>query len=534
MSLWIVTIGSSDIQLNSDKTSQEKGRTDKQRSDKVWNYWYDDELKAKYHDIQFEPKQLFKDKEETYRIAPRILGAVYQENSELIQQEIWNYLTFPLLDNFVKRLETAPEGIVVLLTDQSNIFSEYQQRRRVKSPYWQDTCELRPILKRYFESRFHGIPCEFISLIPELAEQSLDNWDSVLTLVQDQFRGLTIAGQKIEAESHSLVYVSHQAGTPAISSAVQFVSLAKFGDRVWFLVSNEYQPEQTDFVESSSYLRGIQVEQAKKLLNRYDYNDLLSLLKPHLDCRKPNHKRIRSLLRVAIQWNRAKLKNFKRLLIALKIVEDSDFPWYWMGYEGAYLAIIRYRQGNIIEALFHGFRSVEGSICRWAETKYRNYIYYDEKKSPQITESIELILPDYWKKIKERNSKWLDDLGRRNQNNQAKGKPTVPISVGLFSLNLYTLLEMVRPETKSDQCMKIVLYSAKDERNQQFHRLLGLQKSDLFKAWQSKSVEDWEAKLVGCHNFIAKEDLPIEFVSLESASLMHKVHQELEQAIEQL
>jgi hypothetical protein len=36
---------------------------------------------------------------------------------------------------------------------------------------------------------------------------------------------------------------------------------------------------------------------------------------------------------------------------------------------------------------------------------------------------------------------------------------------------------------------------------------------------------------LGCLNFIAKEDLPQEFTSLEEASLMFKVHDELENAI---
>jgi len=528
MNLWIVTIGSSDVQLDSNKVNSDKGRTEKQRSDKVWQYWYEDTIKAECYDISFEPKRAFPDSDESYRIAPRILGIVYESSSEKVKQEIQNYLTFPLLSNFVAELKklAPPEAIAILLTDQSEIFKDDNKRHKPKSPYWQDTCKLEPIINGYLQQEFPGVEILPLILSPQ-EEPGLDDWDRVLDLVRDELK-------KIQLQSEAdTVYVSHQAGTPAISSAVQFVSLGKFAEKVQFLVSNEYEKKALEPIESSKYLKEIKFGQAKELLKNHDYAAVQSLLKDYLD------SETQILLNAAIEWNYAKFGEFAK---KLKELSDQAFVqevnartkeenWWWTAYEAAYLATIRHEQKNIVEALFHSFRSVEGLVCKWAEEKYKQYIYYDEKGSPQIQEEIQDILPEYWEKIKNKNSAWIEDLKKQNENRQAKGKEPKPISVGLFSQNLYFLLEFVRSDCKKDPSLKKGLYSAKDERNQQFHRLLGLREEDLFKAWKADDIDSWKSILLGCLNFIAKEDLPQEFTSLEDASLMAKVHDELVDAI---
>jgi hypothetical protein len=361
-----VTIGSSDIQLDSDRTNQQKGRNEKQRSDRVWSYWYNDALKEQCYDVSFEPKLLYKDKEETYRIAPRILGEVYQSNNQTVQDEIWQYVTFPLLDNFVQKLQELPEpdAIALLLTDQSELFKESYIRQKLKCPYWQDTCTLKPILARYFQEKFSKAKLESIVLAPKSAKSGLDNWDSVLNLVSHELHHLTIDDEKIQVQPNERVYVSHQASTPAISSALQFASLAQFGDRVKFLVSNEYDPTLTGFVESSSYLRGIELQQAQKLLERYDYPGIKQVLQRQID--EAADKRIQHiayLLDVAIQWNFAEFDNFVE---KLKRHPNQEFVitvqkhthaecWWWAAYEAAYLGVIRLKQGNTVEACFIAF-----------------------------------------------------------------------------------------------------------------------------------------------------------------------------------
>jgi hypothetical protein len=69
-----------------------------------------------------------------------------------------------------------------------------------------------------------------------------------------------------------------------------------------------------------------------------------------------------------------------------------------------------------------------------------------------------------------------------------------------------------------------------------------MSKKDLWNFWhitapeESDKVKDrlWEEKLLRFLNFIVKNDVPEGFTTLEEASLMVKVHQELEKAISNL
>ncbi|WP_237265915.1 hypothetical protein [Tolypothrix bouteillei] len=104
-----------------------------------------------------------------------------------------------------------------------------------------------------------------------MSEQGLDNWDKTLKVVQEQFENLKKELNKFpQYNPNDTIYVSHQAGTPAISSAVQFASLSNFKN-VKFLSSNIFfndEGEQTSdpqLVEISNYWMGIQIQKAKQL-----------------------------------------------------------------------------------------------------------------------------------------------------------------------------------------------------------------------------------------------------------------------------
>jgi hypothetical protein len=517
MNLWIVTIGSSDIQLDSDQTNQKKGRTEKQRSDKIWHYWYTDELKAENYDVSFEPKPLYKDKEELYRIAPRLLGNIYRESSEDVKQEIWSYLTFPLLDNFVRKLEEypKPEAIAVLLTDQSQIFFNDNQRHKPKNPYWQDTCELELILRVYFEAKFPNVPCEFIPLIPDSSQKGLDNWNAVLDLVQGKLKSLTIRDQAIALAPTDNVYAS----------------LAKFGDCVQFLVSNEQDENLTDTVESSSYLKGIKCEQAKVLLKHHDYSGIRDVIGlSETTPVTPEIKPIKDLLDAAEQWNFAEFQKFKKIIADRKLFPQACFPWWRTGYESAYLAWVRLQQGSPVDAMFHGFRAVEGSASRWAEKTYQNHTRRDLKKGLQLKRSICTQFKD------------LDSCFGRT-NNQPKEE------IGLYGKALFALLrEARRQEWSTNPNISLFCktldrnYSGNDifdERNNLFHRLEGLQEKELFEDWDASDSDTWIARVLGCLNFISGQNyqfIPFEQRETydEAASLMVQVHQALEKAIADL
>jgi len=260
MNIWIVTTGSSDVKLKTDDN---------------WGTLFK-KVRSQLYDRRFVPtRPPNTDDKEPFIVPARAMGMVYGSQ---LTDEYYEDLHFPLLDAFSAKLlekgRTNPDQIIVIMTDQEAVFDE-EDRRLEKSPYWQDTCTLKPIFEEYFKRKFPQVTSENIDYLkvlkPQSQSQGLDNWDDALVLVQQAFSSL-------EIDKNTTVYVSHQAGTPAISSAVQFVSLARFGKQVKFLVSNEYNPSLTKIIDASQYLKGIQVQQAKGLIESGSPGAALKLL----------------------------------------------------------------------------------------------------------------------------------------------------------------------------------------------------------------------------------------------------------------
>ncbi len=110
--LWILTIGSSDIQFESRAETKRKKQSSEQSKRKelsqIWGYWYkafQAYLRENYKEnFSFEPICIGREIDDSYGIKARVLGMMYQyyqDQDDAVQDEIWDYLTFPLLDNFV-------------------------------------------------------------------------------------------------------------------------------------------------------------------------------------------------------------------------------------------------------------------------------------------------------------------------------------------------------------------------------------------------------------------------------------------------
>lgn len=247
MSIWIVTTGNSDIILKHDKTW---GRLHEQA--------IDNNKLERWHFSSALPIDT------GYTVPARILGIVYENQSE----EYYKYdLNFPLLDTYNEYFTDRNikiERIIIILTDQSQIFTNDEQRLNEKSPYWKDTCTIKPLFEWYFQHNNFTCKPEFEYLIPHQNSPGVDNWDATLSLVESKL-------QELEIDANQEIYVTHQAGTPAISSAIQFVTLGKF-KKVQFVVSNEYFDEdyqlksKYDSIQSSRYQRGMQIQKAKQLI----------------------------------------------------------------------------------------------------------------------------------------------------------------------------------------------------------------------------------------------------------------------------
>jgi hypothetical protein len=290
------------------------------------------------------------------------------------------------------------------------------------------------------------------------------------------------------------VIVSHQAGTPAISSAVQLTCLIRFGKEVEFLVSSELNPDRTEFLSGSSYFKTLQFEKLKDLLDRHDYSEIASVLENIYLKDFGEKQRLNHLLDLAKLWNNAEFEKFASKMGEPATSRASE--WWWSAYESAYLGVVRLKQGNTVEAIFHSFRAVEGLLRKWAENKQN-------------------LVPN-------RNGNLMIELPSGEKFN-------------LYGKALYNCLEKYYTEEGDPIDASEDIYKfghlVFDKRNDLFHQLLGLDQSKVFDFWETDNQVDWEKRIISCLNFIAKEDLPKEFESIEEASLMAQVHEKLEVVI---
>ena len=545
MNIWIITTGSSDVQVNTqDNWERLRGNVRSQL-----------ETGKQFSESKFPNRK-------QWLYPARAVGVVY---GPAIEKEPKSYydLVFPLLDNFFWILEgkddevekVSIDRVIVLVTDQSNNFTP-KEKNDPFSAFWQDTCTLKTILKEYFKLKSIENP-EFLIIDPDPNKSSgLDNWNDVLERVQQKFNEKFVDLKNISEDI--TVYVSHQAGTPALSSAVQFCSLAKFGDRVRFLVSNEYDRKLTGFVESSSYLRGIEIQQAKKLLENYDYSGMKEVLKKQIEkADKPKEKpkledeilkHISYLLDAAIQWNFAKFEDFAKKLssyseqnlvnqkqaylqdveLAQTYLENAERAkaylqnpdqYWWTAYEAAYLGVARLNQGDTVEAMFHSFRAIEGLLSLWFE-KYEKALR--DAGQPELM----------------RNRRNQIELPREITALNKRGDSQIYSTANSYGQGLYFIIASIKnisQEIAKDIWVfgNFVVHC----RNDLFHKIEGLKDQDsVFKQWKYPDEEEfifkqWQTRVLNCLNFIAQDDLPQPFSSLEQASLMAQVHQELVKAI---
>ena len=508
MNIWILTIGSSDVQLQSKAANRSIPLDDRQFSEKIWSTWAEDHEEE--WEVAFTPTQAFVDETEPYRVPARALGEVYQASSESRQAEIRSYLEFPLLKNFFKAFEKkpAPDLIFLVLTDQVALFTDSRELRSPKCAYWQDTAALEPIVAHHIQQQFPEVRVEPIVLRPNNTTESLDDWNAVLSMVQRQFQDLSVDGEKIKPETCDRVYVSHQAGTPAISSAVQFMSLATFRDSVEFLVSHEDSSRSAgqpvfDTVTNSTYLGSLRLQEAKALLKHYDYSgirDILGLSQgKHLSS---DAKELKVLLDAGELWNFAEFHKFKNKLKMSQSVSVDQFSWWQLGYESAYLAMVRLDQENTVDCIFHSFRAIEGLLSAWIKKFHKNCLIGRGKKI-QLPQKINVP----WSLYK------VDQVKSHGQ--------------GLY-YGFLALSEIEKDAIPSD--FHTFGQKVFKKRNDMFHSLSGVEGSKaVFEFWEVQSQEPkfLAMRLLHCLNLIGGQS----FGSLEEVSVMAKVHRQIEQRL---
>lgn len=520
MNIWILTIGSSDIQL---------------RTKANWTRLFR-AVRSQLDDRGFNPSDAI---EQRFQVPARVLGVVYSQPQA---EQHFDDLVFPLIDNFLSKIKDQPIDKIILVLGDQSIFQP-AERSSQNHAYWQDTCTLQPLLEKYLQQKLEesspDLQFQTLLLRPTSTAEGLDDWNAVLKLVQDEFLSL-------EFPDNATIYVSHQAGTPAISSAIQFTSLSRFGQQVKFLVSNERDSKLTRVLDSSEYLKGIRQREALTLLDRHDYSGVEALVRDYL---KENED-TKILLNAAIQWNFAKFDEFANEIQKLSSpefqalveeVKERSQQWWWTAYEAAYLAWLRLDQGNTVDAFFHSFRSIEGAFSDWGKKVFCEYVEIENDRAflqPSILESSH----DYFTDAKfKQDGTPKNSLAKLKQKLLAIAeriknvgeKDQKPKGLLLFGDDLYTLFRSQKPDYEGANFNRF--WNSEDgigeKRNKNFHQLQGLSQENLLSDWEVNNPNEWEKQLLTYLNFIAKEDLSKKFESLEEASLMAKVHQELKNAI---
>lgn len=557
MNIWILTIGNSDVQLNSDNNHWDKlysGNPFKQIA-----------IQQQEEDnISFDPQQ--NPIKNEYKLVPaRFLGLVYDTESI---NDYYQDLCFPLLDNFHKNIAQQDSQINIdkvfyLLTDQSKVFPTKQDRKKENIGYWQDTIELESIIEKYLEQKFiKNLISQKLVLEPEKSPNSsntsnnyigLDDWDSVLDLVKEEFKIIT---KEIDIEEIETVYVSHQAGTPAISSAVQFSSLALFGNKVKFLVSNELSGNSAYIIEGSNYLKGIQIQQAKTLITNGSLGGAKTLLKK-VDC---SNKEIANKLEHFVNTFNIKSNNtdgkqkdfqvevaIQRVRRALELIEIYfEQENYIQGITLLAAAQETFMKAAIVHQLKNfevidkndfNFKPLE--VIKWTN-KGLFFIHDNQLKTKKIPISINKAKIEILKKLK-----FPVDQEDKNLNLLNKDRKYEKIDFKCTNSNnaLYSwIMNLSGNSLKSWELLKLIgdyrRGYEKDKRNQLMHNLRGVEKEEIIKyllGYKKELILEVKSSLNDDVSHVYNKYVKKQFMeAIDDLKLLYKKEPELKQQLIEL
>jgi len=409
---------------------------------------------------------------------------------------------FKHLDRYMNRLK--PIIIGQLLEDKHQELKHVyligtDQEKRIRERE-KDTLHSAEIIKKWIIYKY-SISAEVI-LQGEFGENPSD--------FEQMFHWWKKKWQEIYENSRdfSSILMCLKGGVNQSSEAARITALAsEFAEKVRFY---DFRPDQKKNragipspylspVRGINYLWDRRQKEALELLRCYDYQAVDRLLSRYYKIPEASTQLdVKKNLDAAIAWNQGRFKDF---VSQFSPAFDLKSNWWWKAYEAAYLGIIRFEQGNTIEAMFHTFRAVEGLMTDWAIVKYRKHVFSHERDFR--VEKDRLFL---------RNSirQELDGF------DPFEGRKSLP----LYGRTLDDLFKATNSDYRHSSDISQFFDHVKEWRNQIFHRLIGLSKPDVFKAWGTENKGDWCNRVLGCLNFISSQSS----ASLQEASMMPKNH----------
>lgn len=449
-------------------------------------------------DLSTEPSTPLGLENYDFRTLTQYLSENFQKYKDRLQPIIFG----KLLQDEYQQLQK----IYLVSTDQAEIVKE-----RIRDTRWASE-----IIQQWIEERYK-IPTEIILQGPK--GENPANFEEIFLWWKQNWQAIAN-----NTENVNRILLCLKGGVNQSSIASQVTALDRFGENTRFydftqdeVANREGKPSlYTPPVKGTNYLWDRKQREAITLLNRYDYSGVSALLSPNWENASDDQRlmKIHDLLQLATQWNIADLQKFKQLLDTAvsnghfqKNIKRAEY-WWWTAYEAAYLSVIHFKQGNIIEALFHSVRAVEGLMSEWAILRYNSHIKREFGKSPALKRSV---CDD---------SKFPELLNFEREFDDKQ-------QIYLYGVKLDKLLKIARKEASDHEDLKSFFTTTREWRNQIFHRLLRLREEDLFLAWDTKNPQQWEVKILNCLNFLSEQKSS----SLKNVSLMPLVHEELKKAI---
>lgn len=367
-----------------------------------------------------------------------------------------------------------------------------------------DTIYSGEIIKKYLEAHYNFE----VKIFYQGNEKNSNpaNFEQMFTWWQNFWKVIDPNGKK-----NKELLLCLKGGVNQSSEAARITSIIRFEENVTFydFIENEKENIQgilslpTAPFKGINYLWNRKQTEALSLLDRYDYEAVNNLLLPYYQ--GSNNEYIRQLqlyLKKAIKWN---ITDFDTFINGLQQIPTNN--WWWKGYESAYLGLIRLKQGNNIEAFFHGFRGIEGLMSELIITKYNCHIEIPKGETPYLKSAIcqDLTYPEF-----------------RNYQNQFNNQ-----KIYLYGAGLDSLVEIALPKIQSDPNWKRFFVHIKPWRNRIYHRFKHLATGDLFNAWEVSNQQEWKNKILYLLNCLSEQN----YSSLEKASLMAEYHNKIKELI---
>lgn len=442
-----------------------------------------------------------------------------QLDRDINHRDLTEYLS-KHLNQYLDRIKPVIMG--KLLTEQtSKIQSLYligtDQLAHIKQRD-KDTIHSCKLLKAWVDKNL-SIPTTILSLGDDGTDPS--NFETMFEWWRNTWR------KDIQPAADLEIWLGLKGGVGQTSEAGRVSGLSLYGDRIKFFEFREDErnnqagkpSEYTGPFIGTNYLWDRTKQQALRLIDRFDYAGARELLEPYIQTKIEAD--ITNLITAGIAWNQGEFQDFldnaKSILDSSQ--QEQSQPWWWMAYEQAYLGVVRLEQNNIVEAMLHSFRSVEGCLLEWAKANLGNHFQDNEVDIPIVLDSILVTHPKLKSDFK---SKKPDKIAKGELETSVQWIPSVQCGILKVSLPAAGSKTGEFKDFWSDKCRK--------KRNKLSHRLGGMSEAELLNAW-GEDIQDrsqWDKRIVSCLNILTGQS----FQSLHQASLFAKVHDRVKGSIE--